>query len=56
MLYNKRWVIPLKSGTSKEVISGNIKKEKAAGKSQAQAVAISLNKAKETAKKPKKKK
>jgi hypothetical protein len=41
----------LKSGSSKKVISENIKKEMAAGKPQKQAVAISLNKARESKKK-----
>ena len=37
--------MPLKPGSSKAVISSNIKTEKAAGKSQAQSVAIALQKA-----------
>jgi hypothetical protein len=35
--------MPLKKGKSRKVVSGNIKREIAAGKSQKQAVAIALN-------------
>ena len=39
--------MPLKKGSSKATISANIRKEKAAGKPQAQAVAIALNTARQ---------
>ena len=38
--------MPLRKGSSKRVVSANIKTEMAAGKSQKQAVAIALAKAK----------
>ncbi len=38
--------MPLKKGSSKKVISQNIKTEIASGRSQKQAIAIALNKAK----------
>jgi hypothetical protein len=41
----KKHNMPLKSGTSKKVISSNIRKEMKAGKPRKQAIAISLTKA-----------
>lgn len=47
--------MPLKSGSSKAVISENIRTEIAAGRKQSQAVAIALSKAGKAKKKKKKK-
>lgn len=45
--------MPLKKGSSKKVISENIKKEIESGKDREQAIAIALNKAKKSNKKTK---
>jgi hypothetical protein len=45
--------MPLKKGKSKKAVSSNIKTEMAAGKPQKQAVAIALNTARKSKKKPK---
>lgn len=48
--------MPLKKGASRETISENIRKERAAGKPEKQSVAIALNEARKSgAKIPKKK-
>jgi hypothetical protein len=47
----KGYTMPLKSGSSKKVISENIKTEREAGKPEKQSIAIAMNKAGKSKKK-----
>lgn len=51
---NRMYSMPLKRGKSKAVVSANIRTEINAGKSQAQAIAIALSKARRSGSKRKK--